>query len=220
MCGRYTVRDPDSIAARFGIDDFHETKIPPRFNVAPAQLVPVVVREPTGRALRPMRWGFQPAWMKQPKGPPPINARAETLVERPLFRAALARGRCLIPADGFYEWAARPGQRSKQPMYLRLKDGGVFAFAGLYTAAPDGELTCAIITTGANELVRTIHERMPVILEPEQEALWLDPAVTDPAAALACLRPLPGERMEMYPVGPGVSSTRNDGPQLVLPLDG
>ena len=218
MCGRYTVRDPDSIAARFGIVDFHETKIPPRFNVAPSQLVPVVVEAIDGRALRLMRWGFQPAWMKQPKGPPPINARAETLVERSMFRSALARGRCLIPADGFYEWAEVPGRKAKQPMYIRLVGGPVFGFAGLHTTAPDGEPTCAIVTTAANEFIRPLHHRMPVILDPSAEADWLDPALEDPAAALACLQPVPAERMEAYPVGPGVSSVRNDGPQLVLPL--
>jgi putative SOS response-associated peptidase YedK len=213
------VRDPDSIAARFGIADCHETKVPPRFNIAPSHVVPVVVEGTDGRALRLMRWGFQPAWMKQRRGPP-INARAETLVERPLFRSALARGRCLIPADGFYEWVDRPGQKSKQPVYIRLLGGPVFGFAGLYTTDPHGEPTCAIVTTAANHFIRPLHHRMPVILDPAAEADWLDPALEDPTAAPACLRPVPAGRMEAYPVGSGVSSARNDGPQLVLPLDG
>jgi putative SOS response-associated peptidase YedK len=220
MCGRYTVRNPDSIAARFGIADFHETKIPPRFNVAPSQVVPVVVEGTDGRAFRRMRWGFQPAWMQQPEGPPPINARAETLVERPMFRSALARGRCLIPADGFYEWAARPRRNTKQPVYIRLVGGPVFGFAGQYTITPDGEPTCAIFTTAASEFIRPLHHRMPVILDPAAEAAWLGPALEDPAAALACLRPVPGGRMEAYPVGPGVSSAHNEGPDLVRPLPG
>jgi putative SOS response-associated peptidase YedK len=217
MCGRYTIGHPETLAARFGFVDFHETRIPPHFNVAPSQVVPVIVEGPNGRALRLMRWGCQPTWMRQPKQPPPINARAETLLERPLFREAVARGRCLIPADGFYEWAARPGQKTKQPVYVRLKSGELFGFAGLYTSAPDGDLTCAIVTTAANDFIRPIHRRMPVILERDAEAVWLDPSLVDPAAALACLQPVSPEALEAYPVGPLVSSAHDDGPELIRP---
>lgn len=215
MCGRYALGDPDSLAARFGIVALIQTRITPRFNIAPSQQVPVVVGGPEGRALKLMRWGFQPAWMKQPKGAPPINARAETLAERPMFREAVARGRCIIPSTGFYEWVAAPGEKAKRPMHLRLKGGGLFGFAGLWTAAPDGEPTCAIVTTAANALIEPLHTRMPVILDPEDEALWLDPDLTEAAAVLAYLQALPPERMELYPVGPLVSSARNDGPELI-----
>jgi putative SOS response-associated peptidase YedK len=217
MCGRYTAGDPDSVAARYGFVDFHETKLEPRFNVAASQAVPVVVGGPDGPALRLMRWGFQPSWMKEPRRPPRINARSESLLEKPLFRDALARGRCIIPADGFYEWVAVPGQRAKRPMHFRLRGGEPFGFAGLYTVAPDGQETCAIVTTAANELIAPLHHRMPAILEVADEPLWLDPSATDPRTVLPCLRPLPAERMEAFPVGPLVSSVRNDGPELIRP---
>jgi putative SOS response-associated peptidase YedK len=215
MCGRYTLIDRPNIATRFGLLELGKLETDPRFNVAPSQQVPVVVETPSGRGLRLMRWGFQPAWMKDPRRPPPINARAETLVERPLFRGAVAHGRCLIPADGFYEWSEAPGRKGKQPMYLRLKGGELFGFAGLHIEGPDAQETCAIITTAANEVVAPVHHRMPVILDPEDERLWLDPAVTDPAAALACLRSRANERLEFFPVGPLVSSAQNEGPALI-----
>src|SRR6476646_167854 len=166
MCGRYIVGDPTSIAARFGIIPFHETRIPPpRFNIAPSQAVLTVVDGTSGREIRTMEWGFRPAWLKGPKGPPPINARAETLLERPMFRGALARGRCILPADGFYEWVAAAG-KAKQPVHVRLRGGGLFGFAGLYAEAEDGP-TCVIITTAANDLIAPLHQRMPVILDPD-----------------------------------------------------
>ena len=217
MCGRYTLTDRSSLATRFGLFGLGEPADDPRFNVAPSQQVPVVVGTPEGRVLRLMRWGFQPAWMPKPKRPPPINARGETLLARPLFRGAVARGRCLIPADGFYEWAAVPDSKKKRPMYLRLADGELFGFAGLHVEGPEAHETCAIITTAANEVVAPIHRRMPVILDPEDEGLWLDPAVTDAAAVLACLHSLANGRLEIYPVGPLVSSVRNEGPELIQP---
>jgi putative SOS response-associated peptidase YedK len=226
MCGRYTLTSPAELQQRFGFVDFHETRPPPavpRFNVAPSQTVPVVVETPRGRILRPMRWGFRPAWMREaPKRPPPINARAETLLERPMFRGALTRGRCLIPADGFYEWAAVPGARTKRPIYFRLQDGGLFAFAGLYAIrddGPDAEATCVIITTAANELLAPFHDRMPVILEPEREAEWLDPSQTDPLSALSFLVAYPADQMVAYPVSSLVSAVGNDGPELIVPAD-
>ena len=218
MCGRYTLGDPESIAARYGFQDFHETKITPRFNVAPSQVVTTIVSTPGGLRPRAMRWGFHPAWMTDPKRPPPINARAEGLLEGRLFRGALRHGRVSIPADGFYEWVAVPGGRAKRPMHIRLQGGGLFVFAGLSTTAPDGAETCAIVTTSANELIAPLHHRMPVILDPEDEATWLDPE-TDPGHALALLRPYPAERMELYPVAPLVSSVRNDGPELIRRQD-
>jgi putative SOS response-associated peptidase YedK len=160
--------------------------------------------------LTELRWGFRPAWLKSPKGPPPINARAETLLERPMFRGSVARGRCSLPADGFYEWASPPGQKTKQPMHMRLKGGGLFGFAGLHTQDADGEPTRVIITTAANELLASFHVRMPVILEPEYESLWLEPSVTEPEAVLPCLSAFPAERMGAYPVSPLVSSPRNE----------
>jgi putative SOS response-associated peptidase YedK len=222
MCGRYTLTSPEDIAARFGLGALAETRIEPRFNVAPSQGVPVIVGRENGPALTTMRWGFQPAWMKSSgQRPPPINARSESLLERPMFRGAVAHGRCLIPADGFYEWMVVPGRKTKQPMYIRLKGGPLFAFAGLYVQGKDdvGE-TCVIVTTAANEVISSIHERMPVILDRSVEMEWLDRDLEDGRAALAYLQPVSPDQFEVYPVSSQVSSARNDGPDLIEPLEG
>jgi putative SOS response-associated peptidase YedK len=223
MCGRYTLTNYGQLSLRFGATDDAAGDAQPRFNIAPSQLVPAIVERPEGRAIEQMRWGFQPAWAAAERGrPAPINARAETLMERPLFRGAVTRGRCLIPADGFYEWQSVPGRRTRQPVYIRLRDGSLFGLAGLYTETrgEEGEAlrTCAIITCAPNALIEPIHNRMPAILSPEDEALWLDPAVTDPQPALACLRPYPADRMDAYRVGRLVSDARQEGPELVRPL--
>jgi putative SOS response-associated peptidase YedK len=222
MCGRYTLTNPDDLAARFGIEALTETRIEPRFNVAPSQAVSVVVAREDGPALATMRWGFQPAWMKtNGQRPPPINARSESLLERPMFRGAVAHGRCLIPADGFYEWMVVPGRKTKQPMYIRLKGGPIFAFAGLYVQGRDevGE-TCVIVTTAANDVISPIHERMPVILDRSVEQAWLDRDLEDGQAALSYLQPVSPDQFEVYPVSSQVSSARNEGPDLVQPLEG
>ena len=222
MCGRYTLTSPEDIAGRFGLGALTETHIEPRFNVAPSQGVPVIVGRESGPDLTTMRWGFQPAWMRMDgQRPPPINARSESLLDRPMFRGAVAHGRCLIPADGFYEWMAIPGSKTKQPMYIRLKGGELFAFAGLYVQGPNdvGE-TCVIVTTAANEALSPIHERMPVILERDVEMRWLDPDLEDGQAALSYLQPVAPERFESYPVSSLVSSYRNQGPELIVPAEG
>jgi putative SOS response-associated peptidase YedK len=222
MCGRYTLTSPEDIAGRFGLGALTETHIEPRFNVAPSQGVPVIVGRESGPDLTTMRWGFQPAWMRTDgQRPPPINARSESLLDRPMFRGAVAHGRCLIPADGFYEWMAIPGSKTKQPMYIRLKGGELFAFAGLYVQGPNdvGE-TCVIVTTAANEALSPIHERMPVILERDVEMRWLDPDLEDGQAALSYLQPVAPERFESYPVSSLVSSYRNQGPELIVPAEG
>ncbi len=221
MCGRYTLTNPEDVAARFGLGALTETRIEPRFNMAPSQAVPVIVAHDDQPTIELMRWGLQPAWMRDDgKRPPPINARSETLLERPMFRSAVAHGRCLIPADGFYEWKVIPGRKTKQPMYIRLKSGDLFAFAGLYTRGRDDVgPTCVIITTAANEVLAPIHDRMPVILDRSREANWLDPDLDDPRAALASLQVVPPELLEAYPVASLVSSVRNDGPSLIDPVD-
>jgi putative SOS response-associated peptidase YedK len=220
MCGRYTLTNPEDIAARFGLGALAETRIEPRFNVAPSQGVPVIVDREAGPALTTMRWGFQPAWMKGNR-PPPINARAESLLERPMFKGAASKGRCLIPADGFYEWMAVPGRKTKQPMYVHLKGSPIFAFAGLYVQGPDdvGE-TCVIVTTAANDVISSIHERMPVILGRSVEQAWLDRDLENGPAALAYLQPVSPDQFEVYPVSSLVSSARNEGPELIAPQAG
>jgi putative SOS response-associated peptidase YedK len=168
-----------------------------------------------------------PRWAKDPKGGARmINARAETLAERPAYRGLLRRRRCLIAADGFYEWAEGPGGRkAKQPMYVRLTTGEPFAFAGLWDewrppAGGEPLRTCTIVTTEANALVAAFHHRMPVLLAPEVEAVWLDPGLTDPDHLRSLLVPYPAAAMEAYPVGPAVNAVANDDAQLVLPLAG
>ena len=225
MCGRYTQTAAfDELALRFGItiEDAGLEDLGPRYNVAPSQPVPIVVGENGDRRLVLATWGFHPVWMKDSKLAP-INAKAETVATSRMFQGALKRGRCLVPANGFYEWKAVPGQRRKQPHYFRLKGGGLFAFAGLYTPASVGPVspaTCTIITTTPNELAVAIHDRMPVILSPDDEGRWTDPRVSDLADLLPCLRPLPAGLMEVYPVSTLVSSPGNQGPGLVEPLSG
>ena len=222
MCGRFTLTTPKQIALRFDVAEDergeHE-RFDPAYNIAPSQDISVVVERSAGRILRSMSWGFRPAWMSAAASrPAPINARAETLLERPLFRSAIAHGRCIIPADGFYEWQRMPGGRTKRPVYIRRDDRALVGFAGLYSVGKDGTASCAIITTEPNALVAPIHDRMPAILDPTAESLWLDPTLTDPIAVLDCLRPCPADLLVAYPVSPCVSSPREDGPSLIEPL--
>jgi len=191
----------------------------PAYNIAPSQDISVIVERSAGRLLRAMTWGFRPAWTSGGAfRPAPINARAETLIERPLFRGALARGRCIIPADGFYEWQGMPGLKTRQPVYVRRDDRTLFGLAGLYSIGKDGMASCAIITMEPNALVARIHDRMPAILDPAAESLWLDPTLTDPVAVLDCLRPCPADPLVAYPMSPRVSSPHEDGPSLIEPL--
>lgn len=222
MCGRYTLTNPAQLELRFDVTPDDTWTVDARYNIAPSQMIPVIVEGEQGRVMHSMRWGFQPRWAAptSPR-PAPINARAETLLERPLFRGALGKQRCLIPADGFYEWMARPGAATKQPMYIHRRDGDLFAFAGLYTEREEGgqiAASCAIITTAPNEVLAPIHDRMPAILTRDTEALWIDRGVTDHEVLLACLRPYPPELLDAYAVAPAVSAVRNDAPYLTAPL--
>ncbi len=223
MCGRYALGlTHEEILEYFGFDELDERRLPvlplPLFNVAPTQAIPVVVETDQARELRTMRWGFRPSWSKDGGRPAPINARGETLTERPMFRGAVAKGRCVIPATGFYEWQSVVGRKARQPWYFQLKDGGPFGFAGLWTPGPDGQDTAAIVTTAANALVAEVHDRMPVILARDAEADWLDRSETSPSAVLGLLAPYPAEAMAGWSVSSLVSSAANDGPELVRPL--
>jgi putative SOS response-associated peptidase YedK len=224
VCGRYTLTAPDpaQVRARFGLDERIEVR--PRFNIAPTDEVLAVTTDRDGRPRGEMlRWGLVPPWSRSAgDGAKMINARAETLGERPAFRGAFERFRCLIPADGFYEWRVVPGQRTKQPMYIRLRGGDLFGLAGLYAEGrgPEGEplRTCAIVTCTPNELMAGIHDRMPVLLRPEDEALWLDADLTAPEAVISLLQPYPAEAMEAMPVSTLVNDVRHDGPALISPV--
>jgi len=223
MCGRFTLTvDPDELQQQFGLAAPPPADLHPRYNIAPSQAV-AVIPNLEERRLELFQWGLIPSWAKDPKiGYKMINARAETLAEKPSFRAALKRRRCLVVADGFYEW--KKDGKAKQPIYLTLQDGRPFAFAGLWEVwrSPKDELikTCTIITTEPNELVAEIHNRMPAILPPEAYDQWLTPGDLDAAPALALLGPYDARQMKAVPVSPAVNSPAQDSPLLVLPLAG
>ena len=221
MCGRFTLHaSAADLASTFGLN-LAGFRIEARYNISPGQWIFVLRPEKhQGHSLTLARWGLVPTWAKDPGlGPKPINARAEGLEDKPTFRGAFRHGRCLIPASGFYEWQG--SGKFKQPFYIHPAQGGLFAFAGLWSewAGPDGELsTCAIITTGANDFMATIHDRMPVILPQEAWPAWLDPTTSSKAAAdllVAC----PSERLAAHPVALAVGRVGMDSPDLVLPMD-
>jgi putative SOS response-associated peptidase YedK len=211
VCGRFNLSSPKEIEARFGFMDWHERRIEPRFNIAPTQEILTIVQLENGkRAVQAATWGLVPFWMRD-KPSPQINARAETLKTSPMFRTSLAKHRCLIPANGFYEWR----KPNKTPMHIQLKDGGLFAFAGLWLPGKrDGLPTATIVTGRPNELVAEIHNRMPAILRREDEAAWLDPNESDPARLLM---PFPAAEMHAYAVSSLVNSFQNEGPALIEP---
>ena len=214
MCGRFTLRAPASvIAEQFSL--FEVPTLKPRFNIAPTQPVPVVRMTP--QPAEPQRqfvflhWGLVPSWATDPAiGNRMINARAETAADKPSFRTALRRRRCLIVADGFYEWQT-VGKR-RQPMFIHRRDDRPLAFAGLWESWEGADHSalesCTILTTAANDLVRPIHDRMPVIVDPEDYGRWLDPAVQQPEPILPLLRPYPSEPMEAYAVSHAGSTAR------------
>ena len=225
MCGRFTLRVPASVVAQqFSL--FEEPSWRPRFNIAPSQPV-LAVRlasgpgEP-GREGVPLRWGLIPSWAGDPAiGNRLINARAETAAEKPAFRAAWLRRRCLVAADGFYEWQRQGKQR--QPHFICMRDGRPFAFAGLWESweGPDHSAveSCTLLTTEANDLVRTIHDRMPVIVAPADYARWFDPA-TPRTELSALLGPYPSDSMTAWPVSTLVNSPGNEDPRCIEPAAG
>jgi putative SOS response-associated peptidase YedK len=219
MCGRYTLKTPvDALAREFGISG-PLPEIPASYNIAPTRQVAAVLFEGGGRKLEMLRWGLIPSWAKDPEiGNRMINARSETAPEKPSYRKAFKERRCLIPADGFYEWQKMNG--GKQPYYFRMKGGGPFAFAGLWeTWDRDGEeiRSCTILTTAPNEIAAEVHDRMPVILSREDHDFWLDPEVDETGALRELLVPYPAEEMEAYPVSRHVNRPTNDDERCVEP---
>lgn len=221
MCGRYTLTVTlEELMVRYMID---ETMVPfhrPKYNVAPSQLVLTVINDGHSNRLGELKWGLIPPWADNPKiGFQMLNARSETAASKPAFQAPLRRKRCLIPADGFYEW--KTTAQGKQPMRFVLKSRALFSMAGLYETwlSPEGTKinSCTILTTTPNELVAKVHDRMPVILRPEDEQLWLNRAVTDVHAITPLLRPYASNELEAYPVSAAVGNVRNDEPALIEP---
>jgi len=220
MCGRFTLTlDPDELQTAFNLSEPPPAELAPRYNIAPSQAVAVIANG-AGRKLELFKWGLIPSWAKDPKiGNRLINARAETLAEKPSFRAALKKRRCLILADGFYEWK-KAGQ-TKTPMYLRLKESQPFAFAGLWETwkSPDDELikSCTIITTAPNALVKKIHDRMPVILSPQAYDLWLSPDELPAEKTLPLLKPFAASQMKAVSVSPLVNNPAFDSRECIIP---
>jgi putative SOS response-associated peptidase YedK len=219
MCGRFALfADPVDVA---GLFDAPPVEWPPRYNVAPTQPVLACRLDPAagGRSLVPLRWGLVASWARDlAAGAKAINARAETVADKPTFRGAFKARRCLIPASGYYEW--KHEGKAKQPYFIHPRDGGLFAFAGLWdvwSKAASPVESCSIITTTANETTRHLHERMPVILDRAHFAAWLDP-LTPPPVLHELLRPCPPERIALHPVAPLVGNVRNEGPELVAPV--
>jgi len=242
MCGRFVaVSSPALVAERFAVDEIDATvgeASAPDFNVAPRRNVLVVREHEDRRVLSRLRWGLVPPWAKDPgAGDRMINARAETVADKPAYRRAFAKKRCIIPADGFYEWKrtgapAGGGKPVKQPYFIHRRDGEPLAFAGLWEVwkvpddlrtelgAGDGWLrSCAIVTGPANDVVAPIHDRMPVVLPESAWKEWLDPENHDVESLSRLLVPAPSEWFEVYTVSRAVNNTRNNGPDLVLPME-
>jgi putative SOS response-associated peptidase YedK len=226
MCGRFTLRTPQQVLVnQFALET--QSSLFPRYNIAPSQPIAVVRAAPEvaggKRELVKLRWGLVPSWAKDPSvGNQMINARVETAVAKPAFRSAMRNRRCLIPADGFYEW--KKIGKQKQPYFIHLPDDKPFAFAGLWERWSDQEgrplETCTILTTDASPLLRPLHDRMPVIVEPGDYATWLDPTETDPASLRPLFASLTADQLVMAPVSTLVNSPANDDARCIAPSEG
>jgi putative SOS response-associated peptidase YedK len=230
MCGRFVqASSPELLVERFGVDELAAPRHEPSYNVAPRATV-YAVRDRAEddrrrRYLSELRWGLIPSWAKDPKvGDRMINARAESLADKPAYERAFRRHRCLVPAEGFYGWQRRGS--GKQPMFIHRRDGEPMAFAGLWAAwrdakDPDGEWlrSCVIVTTNANDTVAPLHDRMPVVLEERDWERWLDPEAGDVDALARLLLPAADDLLVAYPVGNRVNSADNDDPELVEPVE-
>jgi putative SOS response-associated peptidase YedK len=216
MCGRYRLTAKERWLSDFFNLDPEDVEWAARWNVAPTQEVATIRQDPREpkRKFGMMRWGMIPYWAKDVSiGAKTINAVCETAAEKPVFRESMKRRRCLLPADGFYEWK-KIGPKQKQPYNIGMADDGLFAFAGLWDRwkDPAGNVieSCTILTTESNALLKEIHNRMPVILQPEDYDLWLDPGVTDPKQLSPLLKPFDGRLMRIYPVSTAVNKSTND----------
>jgi putative SOS response-associated peptidase YedK len=221
VCGRYaSSANPDDLVSHFRVEEPPEEVLPPSYNVAPTDPVYAVMERHEHRVLKVVRWGLVPSWAKDPKGGARfINARRETVAEKPAFRAAYQRRRCLVPADGYFEWQQQGGH--KQPYFLAARDRSPLAMAGLYEVwkGPDEALlwTCTVITTEAADELGHIHDRTPLLVPPEAWDRWLDPSVENPGDDLL----VPGTPgvLDAWPVPPAVGNVKNNGPELVEPWE-
>lgn len=219
MCGRFTlILPPEVLAEILGLAEV--PRIEPRYNIAPSQQVPAIrtLADNEHREIAMLKWGLIPHWAKDTSlGHKMINARSESVHEKPAFRQPIRDHRCIIPSSGFFEWEEKGGK--KYPLYVRLKDGSPMSFAGIWDhwKSPEGKIveSCSILTTSSNKLIEPLHDRMPVILHPHEYALWLDRAITDPEKLKSLYQPYPADLMEMWPVSTLVNSPRNDSPDCI-----
>lgn len=219
MCGRYTLSDPGDLLEELAVQT--TAQLTPRFNIAPTQEVLAVRQDDSGRHSVGLRWGLIPFWAKDASiGQRMINARSETVAEKPSFKHALKRRRCLIPADGFYEWVK--AGKAKQPYFIHFAERRPFVFAGLWEIwkkGPEPVESCTILTTDANQDIQPVHHRMPVILEGEKRDAWLDPDIEDSDLLTTLLDPLPEGCLHLTPVSTLVNSPRNDVAQCLEPIE-
>lgn len=222
MCGRYTITlTLDELMVRYEIEGNTPPFHVPRYNVSPGQMVPAIIHDGHNNRLGELRWGLIPEWAKEEKiKVPTFNARSETISEKPMFRGPFRRKRCIIPVDSFYEW--QKTANGKQPLRIMLKSGELFSIAGLYDTwvREDGSKisSCTVITTQSNAFMEPIHHRMPVILNPEDEAAWLERNTTDTSKLKSLLTPYPAELMTAYPVSNIVGNVRNETAECIEPL--
>lgn len=222
MCGRFTLQHSGEMLAQiFGVKVSQDIK--PRYNIAPTQHVPVVRTSPEDNMLHIdlLKWGLIPSWAKDTSiGSHMINARSETVDQKPSFKYSLKHRRCIAPANGFYEWQEVDGK--KHPLYIKLKDSSLMMFAGIWDhwKNPEGEVieSFSILTTSSNDLIKPLHDRMPVILDSQYKDTWLDIQVSDPEQFKPFFKPYPSDQMEMYQVGDIVNSPRNDAPECIQPI--
>ena len=223
MCGRYTQHhSTGEVVERFAV---RQMLFPfePRYNIAPTQTAAVVLVEKSKRILRGLRWGLVPSWADDPSiGNRMINARSETVAQKPSFRHAFRKRRCLVPADGFFEWR-KEADGTKTPIYITVQDGVLFALAGLWERWTDGQAqqidSFTILTTEPNELLKPIHNRMPVIIKPSDESSWLDPAIEDAEALSKLISPYPADAMSVRTVSRTVNKPANDNPSCIEPIE-
>jgi len=220
MCGRFTLHTPESrIREAFNLDQTAALGLKPRYNIAPSQQVPIVRDTDTGREMVTAQWGLVPHWSKEPKTKySTINARIETVAEKPVYRSPFKHRRCLIPADGFYEWKVVEGK--KTPHHIRMHDGDVFALAGLWDRW-EGEAesleSCSIIVMPANDVMKSLHERMPAIITPAHYDQWLDSKITEKTEIMGCLNSAPSSQLVTYPISPWVNSPKHDDARCIEP---
>lgn len=221
MCGRFVLKDNiKTLSKNFDFDQDDDVLFEPKYNITPGQNAPIIIKEET-RKCAIMRWGLVPSWSNDPLiGFQMINARSETVAQKPSFKNSLRKRRCIVPSNGFYEWK-KLDNKTKTPYYIKMKNNKPFGFAGLWdTWNKDGAnlTTFTIITTSPNELIKPIHDRMPVILKKEDEDLWLNPDIQNSDVVLHLLKPFSSDDMETYEISTYVNNPRNEGEKCIVPV--